>query len=291
MGKSLAFFYNYFAFAETLPPDRRLAFYDAVMRYAFRGETPAADSEVFAVFMLVKPSLDKSLAMGEIGRRGGSARSEAKAAAVRENGRLGGRPAKPVTKAAGVAGNQTRTKRKPNGNLSGETKREPNENQTNKNENKNENLNAFAIANARNARAREAEPETTPNVAPETPPAVPVADAPTLDDILRVCRNDDCANPGGKAIPAAFGRYFHAMMEGMGWQQTNGRRVTRRNFRPFLFTWWRKSTADEWADYADGGADAAPCAEAAELAERARRDAEEAARMRERLTGGKGGAK
>ena len=42
----------------------------------------------------IDPAVSKYLA--KIGRRGGSASSEAKAAAVRENGKLGGRPRKQV---------------------------------------------------------------------------------------------------------------------------------------------------------------------------------------------------
>ena len=48
-------------------------------------------------------------------------------------------------------------------------------------------------------------------------------------------------------IPEAFGRYFFGQMQNMGWTQTNGLRVTRRNLRSVLFKWWQHATDDEKA--------------------------------------------
>ena len=73
MGNILPFFGNYFEYAETLPTEQRLAFYDAVMRYTFRGEEPPSDSPAYGAFMLVKSGIDKSVSMSERGRAGGLA--------------------------------------------------------------------------------------------------------------------------------------------------------------------------------------------------------------------------
>lgn len=258
------FFRSFEDFARTLRDDAlKLSFYEMLCAYAFDGIIPAASHPHHAVFLLMRPSIDRSLAKSAAGARGGRAKGESKA-------RFGNQNA-----------SKTQAKRKQRGKQNASEREGERE--------KEEDNNTLTIINdcARvSARAADSQPQIDANVAAVAPPVAPAGAPPSIDDILRVCANDDCTNPGGKSIPAGFGRYFHAMMEGMGWQQTNGRRVTRHNFRPFLFTWWRKSTEDEWAEYADGGP-GAPEGGDAELAARARRDWEEARRMKAKITGGK----
>ena len=256
------FFRSYEDYARTIKDAAaRLSFYEMLCAYAFDGTLPTEASPHYAVFMLMRPSIDRSLARAAAGARGG-------------------RAGKGVSR---NAGNQNASKSK------AESKAKQKQNKRDKDKEEEEDKEVRSIINDcanGNARAADSQPQTDANVAAVAPPVAPAGAPPSIDDILRVCANDDCTNPGGKSIPAGFGRYFHAMMEGMGWQQTNGRRVTRHNFRPFLFTWWRKSTEDEWAEYADGGSGEAKGGDA-ELAERARRDWEEARRIKAKITGGK----
>jgi YgiT-type zinc finger domain-containing protein len=58
---------------------------NAVHRLAERSEVSRGD-----IFGAIEPTI--AVAAAELGRRGGSARSKAKARAVRENGKKGGRP-------------------------------------------------------------------------------------------------------------------------------------------------------------------------------------------------------
>lgn len=62
-----------------------------VMPYGLALRWPALDAD-FTVAGLLSGIFGTKSWMAEIGRRGGSAKSEAKAAAVRQNGRRGGRP-------------------------------------------------------------------------------------------------------------------------------------------------------------------------------------------------------
>jgi len=237
--------------------------------YAFDGAVPGEGHPHRAVFLLMRPGIDRSLARAAAGARGGR-----NGKGVSRN--HGNQNARKTEAGDGLLESKTKAKQKQN-------------KRVRKGEESKEKENTLTIINdcARvSARAADSQPQIDANVAAVAPPVAPAGAPPSIDDILRVCANDDCTNPGGKSIPAGFGRYFHAMMEGMGWQQTNGRRVTRHNFRPFLFTWWRKSTEDEWAEYADGGP-GAPEGGDAELAARARRDWEEARRMKAKITGGK----
>ena len=265
---------NQYRYAMTLPDANRLMFWDALTKYAFDGEEPGESSPIKPVFDLLRQGIDRSEAYSSRGRRGGQSRSAAKAATARANGAKGGRP--------GNNDNPSQTAKNPSENPS-QTQQEPNLNP----KNANADANVRSLTRTRETRAREAVSGGDPNVASETPPVAPRTDAPTLEDVLRVCRNDDCANPGGKSIPAAFGRWFFGTMEGMGWQQTNGRRVTRRNFRPFLFTWWRRADESEWAGEgsAEGGG------EPSDAMLRARSLAEKARRMREDILAGKPDAK
>jgi len=59
--------------------------------YALRWERLDAD---FTVIGLLAGIFGTKAWMSELGRKGGNARSEAKASAVRENGKRGGRPRK-----------------------------------------------------------------------------------------------------------------------------------------------------------------------------------------------------
>ena len=105
------FFEGYYKAAKELPPKRQLAFYNAIMAYAFYGKPLPKGGQDAALFALIQASLDKSIELSQSGRRGGlkggRSRSEAKIAAVRENGKLGGRP--PQTEKPKAKPKQTKT--------------------------------------------------------------------------------------------------------------------------------------------------------------------------------------
>lgn len=223
MGKSMAFFDGYFLFAESLPPEQRLAFYDAVMRYAFRGEEPSGDSPVWGAFMLVKATLDKSLSMAEMGRRGGMARSAAKSETAKENGARGGRPsgaARQKPKRETQAQNPTETQAQnpsaePNRNPSGK----PNENPTNENENENENNTRSVERVKTRARAR-IEPDFLRNAAAQL--GIPREFA---DEFAEIMRTQDWAyiNPNGRTVAVNLGNVKTVM--GCFWKRERDRRA------------------------------------------------------------------
>jgi len=223
MGKSMAFFDGYFLFAESLPPEQRLAFYDAVMRYAFRGEEPSGDSPVWGAFMLVKATLDKSLSMAEMGRRGGMARSARKADAVKANGARGGRPAglksaepKRKTKAGNLSAKPNRNQsEEPNGNQS----EEPNGNLTNENENENENNTRSSERVKTRPRAR-IEPDFLRNAAAQL--GIPREFA---DEFAEIMRTQDWAyiNPNGRTVAVNLGNVKTVM--GCFWKRERDRRA------------------------------------------------------------------
>lgn len=275
-----AFFWRWWDEAEhKSSPEKRLAFYDAMMRYIFRGDVPPDPLDMenptgadFAAYDATHyfDVIDSMLGHGEERSRGGQPgnRNAAKKR-VSEGGKNDSENEGETNRKTNVKTNQKR--------MEGEKGNE----ETNPLRMKNEEfIYTRSEERVRNARTREADAGTGLNVADQTAPVKTNADVPTLDDVLRVCKNDDCANPGGKQIPDEFGRYFFDTMEGMGWQQTNGRRVTRRNFRPFLFTWWRRSDESEWR----GRGSDASCPD---VDAEARRLLEENRKMREKITGGK----
>lgn len=223
MGKSMAFFDGYFLFAESLSPEQRLAFYDAVMRYAFKGEMPDEGSSAWGAFMLVKATLDKSLSMSELGRRGGAAKTARKADAVKANGALGGRPAGSMTakpKRKTKAENLTETKA---GNLSAEPNRnlseEPNENLTNENENENENYTRSSERVKTRPRAR-IEPDFLRNAAAQL--GIPREFA---DEFAEIMRTQDWAyiNPTGRTVAVNLGNVKTVM--GCFWKRERDRRA------------------------------------------------------------------
>lgn len=273
-----AFFWRWWDEAEhKSSPEKRLAFYDAMMRYIFRGDVPPdpLDMETptgadYAAYDATHyfDVIDSLVERGEERARGGQPGNQN----ARKNESENESETNPKTNPKRIETNAERKGKRKNESL----------------RMKNEEFNiTSAEADVFRAGAREADAGIAENVASATPSVKTNPDVPTLEDVLRVCRNDDCANPGGKSIPAAFGRWFFGTMEGMGWQQTNGRRVTRRNFRPFLFTWWRRADESEWAG--DGSAEGG--GEPSDAMRKARSLAEKARRMREDILAGKPDAK
>lgn len=61
--KRFMFFENFMDTANKLPDDLRLKYYDAIMAYVFKGETPE-DPVVDALITSIKPSLDKKINLG-----------------------------------------------------------------------------------------------------------------------------------------------------------------------------------------------------------------------------------
>ena len=117
------FFEGYYKAAKELPPKRQLAFYEAVMAYAFYGKPLPTDGPEAALYVLIKHSIDESIELSEMGRKGGKSRSEAKKTSARANGKLGGRP--PKTQKP-----KPKPKPKPNETQAGKPNEKPNENQT-----------------------------------------------------------------------------------------------------------------------------------------------------------------
>ena len=125
------FFEGYYRAAKELPPKRQLAFYEAVMAYAFYGKPLPTDGPEAALYVLIKHSIDESIELSEMGRKGGKSRSEAKKTSARANGKLGGRPPKtqkPKPKPKPKP-NETQAG-KPNETQAGKPNEKPNENQT-----------------------------------------------------------------------------------------------------------------------------------------------------------------
>ena len=251
------FFEGYYKAAKELPPKRQLAFYEAVMAYAFYGKPLPKGGPDAALFALIQASLDKSIELSQSGRRGGlkggRSRSEAKKTSARANGKFGGRP--PQTEKPKAKPKQTQT-------TETETETETETNYT---------------TPTQDARATDEKPNAAPDAAPDAAP-------PALRDVLRVCSNDGCTNPGGVTIPEAFGRYFFGQMQNMGWTQTNGRRVTRHTLRPVLFKWWQRATDGEKAQIL--GAEDASGGESEELRRIRERARENERRIAQRMQGG-----
>ena len=237
MNESFLFFRSYYEAGKQLPPRRQLAFYNAILTRIFEGKPLPTTGHDAALFALVAPSIEKSAKVSASGRKGGSAATEAKKTTARENGKFGGRPLKNPSETQASENENPTTKTK--------TKTET------KTETRAEVVDDSALAGGSRTPAHD-EPNVAPDDAAGGPGAVPaMADTevapPALRDVLRVCSNDGCTNPGGVTIPEAFGRYFFGQMQNMGWTQTNGLRVTRRNLRSVLFKWWQHATDDEKA--------------------------------------------
>ena len=147
-GKFL-FFEGYHKTAQKIPPERRLAFYEAIITYALYGKPLPEDGPEAAVFEAIKPSLDKSAELANKrqmeGQKGGKSKSEAKKTSARANGKLGGRPPKNPTKPNETQATETET----------ETETETN-----------------YITHTQDARAMDEKPNAAPNAAPGAVPAM-----------------------------------------------------------------------------------------------------------------------
>lgn len=65
---SFSFFANYLEVLDPLPDDVRLSLYDAIARYAIRGQEPELEPLAMAVFQALRPSIDKSRSHGKAGK-------------------------------------------------------------------------------------------------------------------------------------------------------------------------------------------------------------------------------
>jgi len=70
------FFRSYREAAGMLPPKQRLALYEALMDYGLDSEQPAKNDTIKAMFMLIKPVLDRSIARIEAGAKGGRSKEK-----------------------------------------------------------------------------------------------------------------------------------------------------------------------------------------------------------------------
>ena len=69
----ISIFESYMDAAELLETDgERLAFYDAIFRYAFRGENPTLETKTLQIaWTIIKPFLDSSISGAKNGEKGG----------------------------------------------------------------------------------------------------------------------------------------------------------------------------------------------------------------------------
>ena len=67
------FFRSYFEAARELPNDQRLALYDAIIEYGIDGTENDLSGVIKSLFILVKPTLNKSKAKAIAGAKGGKA--------------------------------------------------------------------------------------------------------------------------------------------------------------------------------------------------------------------------
>ena len=63
--EKFTFFVSYFEAAQALEETDRIVFYDAICKYAFYGEDVDVPAHVRALFVMVKPYMDKSLAFSQ----------------------------------------------------------------------------------------------------------------------------------------------------------------------------------------------------------------------------------
>ena len=113
MRDSFIFYGSFLEALDELPPDIQLQVYQAVTRYAIKGELSELTGIAKAVFSLIKPQLDANTKRYNDGCKGG------------EYGKLGGRPAK------------NKDIKNPSGVIDKNPTKTPNENE---NENENENV-------------------------------------------------------------------------------------------------------------------------------------------------------
>ena len=72
MGReAFTFFKSFYEGAQALDDEDRLAFYDAIAKYALTGELPELKGAAKACFIFAKPVLDSNRAKAEAGKRGG----------------------------------------------------------------------------------------------------------------------------------------------------------------------------------------------------------------------------
>ena len=74
--EAIVFYRSYYEALRSLPPEDRLAVYDAVFAYALDDEETETAGIPFTVFTLIKPSLEASKRRAESGRKGGKANAK-----------------------------------------------------------------------------------------------------------------------------------------------------------------------------------------------------------------------
>ena len=72
--EAFTFFKSFYEGAQALDDEDRLAFYDAIAKYALTGELPELNGAAKACFIFAKPVLDSNRAKAEAGKRGGQAK-------------------------------------------------------------------------------------------------------------------------------------------------------------------------------------------------------------------------
>ncbi len=76
MANGFTFFHSFYEAAQGLKEKERLQFYEAIINYSIIGEEPELCDVAKAMFLLVKPVLDKSREKSKSGKKGGEANTK-----------------------------------------------------------------------------------------------------------------------------------------------------------------------------------------------------------------------
>ena len=156
-------------------------------------------------YLVAIPVAERPADRSEAGRRGGLVRSDRKAAAVRENGRMGGRPRKVVDTVVNTE-NQSKNQSE---NQSKKTKALRIEEEKEKEK---------CVCNSAPARAR--------------------MDVPSETEVVSVATSI-------MAIDGGYARWWYAEMQARDWRSVHGERVDHGNWRSVLKSWWNRADASE----------------------------------------------
>lgn len=76
MANGFTFFHSFYEAAQGLKEKERLQFYEAIINYSIIGDEPELCDVAKAMFLLVKPVLDKSREKSKSGKKGGEAKTK-----------------------------------------------------------------------------------------------------------------------------------------------------------------------------------------------------------------------
>ena len=76
MANGFTFFHSFYEAAQGLKEKERLQFYEAISKYSILGDEPELCDVAKAMFLLVKPVLDKSREKSKSGKKGGEAKTK-----------------------------------------------------------------------------------------------------------------------------------------------------------------------------------------------------------------------